>query len=294
MAQKKRRGSEDRPPSRALRAAIRFRIVSLCSQRMTSSREFAEREGMGYALASYYFGKLEKEGYLRVVKIELVRGLPRYYYVALRQALLIDEDFARLAPEEKFGITESTLREFLLHYKSARKAKTLWTRGGRNLSCADFDLDDEGWLDLMTALLCVFKSAFDTEIRSSIRLRRSGEQAVPITIALAGFESPALGPDIDGKEFFESFFMRSKSALVSGTLDARIDSHLTWAPLVLDEEGWSELAEDLQWLRDRAAEIKAQAAERLRRSGAAPIHTTFAAAGFEGPPGASMPSAATA
>lgn len=78
------------------------------------------------------------------------------------------------------------------------------------MSCADFDLDDEGWLDLMTALLCVFKSALDTEIRSSIRLRRSGAGAVPITVALAGFEGPALGPDREGRGFFEIFFKRSQ------------------------------------------------------------------------------------
>ncbi len=144
----------------------------------------------------------------------------------------------------------------------------------------------------MTALLCVFKSALDIEVRSSIRLRRSGEDPIPITIALAGFESPALAQGEDDKEFFERFFLRSRLALAAGTLDARIDSHLTWVPLVLDQPGWSELAADLQWLRDRNVEINAQSAERLRKSGETPIHTTFAAAGFEGPPGgrASMPS----
>lgn len=294
MAQKKRRGSWDRPPRKALKAAIRYRIVSLCSQQATTSREFAERESMSLDLASYYFRKLEREGYLRVSKISYVGSLPQYYYVAMRQALLIDEDFAALAPDEKFGITESTLREFLLHYKSAKKAGTLSTRGEEHLRCVDFDLDDEGWVDLMTALLCVFKGAFDIEINSSIRLRRSGGEAVPITIALAGFESPVDGQSEELKEFFQTFFSRSRQALGAGTLDARTDSHLTWVPLALDEEGWSELAEDLQWLRERAFEIKAEAAERLRQSGAEPIHTTFAAAGFEGPPGAATAMASVA
>jgi hypothetical protein len=281
----KRGSARETPPAVALGAAVRFRIVSLCNQRETSAKEFAEREGMKEELASYYFRKLEKEAYLRVSRIKRARGGTQYYYRAIRQALLVDEEFAALVGDKKIGISESTLHEFRLHFLEAEEVGTLRNRGDDHFCCLLYDLDEEGWRGLMPALLWMFKRSFQVEVDSSIRSRRTGEELFPVTIALAGFESPERDR-VEGEEeeIFQAFFRRSGLALDSGTLDGRNDSHLTWFSVMVDEDGWKELADDLRCLRRRAFAIRCESAGRLRIRGGAPIHTTFASAGFEAPP----------
>jgi len=281
MAQKQRRGSGEKPPAKALRSPTRYRSVSLCSQRATTSREFASWEGISQELASYYLREMTKDGYLYVSDVELVNGRPRHLYAAERPALLVDQEFARMGPDQRFGITEATLREFSLHCEAAKEAGALARGGGNHLWCANLKLCVEGWPCLMTALLCVFKRALEIEACSSIRLRHSGTNPLPRTIALAGFESPADLRANETADFFERFFPRSHMALESGLLDARVDSHLTWIPLILDEPGRVELGEELQWLRVCAYEIAQRSANRLRQRAEPPIHTTFAAADFD-------------
>lgn len=72
-------------------------------------------------------------------------------------------------------------------------------------------------------------------------------------------------------------------ALKTGALDAREDSHLSWLPLSLDEQGWEELQIHLDWLLERSLQIHEGSLARLRESGGEPIPTTFAIAGFESP-----------
>jgi hypothetical protein len=69
----------------------------------------------------------------------------------------------------------------------------------------------------------------------------------------------------------------------AGTFDARPDSHFTWSPMELDEQGWSELIVELDRLFKRSYEIEAAARDRLRTSGARPVQVTLGLVGFESP-----------
>jgi DNA-binding transcriptional ArsR family regulator len=56
-------------------------------------------------------------------------------------------------------------------------------------------------------------------------------------------------------------------ALEAGTLDRRIDRHLSRVKLVLDEEGWGELTELMADGLDTILEIQARSAERIAHQG---------------------------
>ena len=56
-------------------------------------------------------------------------------------------------------------------------------------------------------------------------------------------------------------------ALRTGTFDEREDRHLTRTPLKLDETGWEELHGLLADLQQRAIDIQAESAERIRANG---------------------------
>jgi DNA-binding transcriptional ArsR family regulator len=55
-----------------------------------------------------------------------------------------------------------------------------------------------------------------------------------------------------------------RSAVATGTFDERPDRHLSYAPLLLDEEGWAELTRRLDDVLEWAIEEQAAAAGRLQ------------------------------
>jgi predicted ArsR family transcriptional regulator len=81
-----------------------------------------------------------------------------------------------------------------------------------------------------------------------------------------------------------TFHGRCLTALRAGTFDSRVDSHFSWVPRTLDEQGWKEQMEELLRGYERSNEIEAESKARLRRGGGGEIHTTLGQAGFESPP----------
>lgn len=72
-------------------------------------------------------------------------------------------------------------------------------------------------------------------------------------------------------------------ALVAGTMDSRLETHVTHTPLVLDERGWKELNGVLQDSLDRALEIQDEATNRLAKAKKEGFPTKLAILHFESP-----------
>lgn len=56
-------------------------------------------------------------------------------------------------------------------------------------------------------------------------------------------------------------------AMTAGTFDARDDRHLSWTPMVVDEEGWGELSGILDRALEEVLEVQAASAGRLAKDG---------------------------
>lgn len=93
---------------------------------------------------------------------------------------------------------------------------------------------------------------------------------------------PAIRGGVTGT-VLQTFVDRASEAITTGTFDSRDDSHLSWTPVALDEEGWSELAQLLESTLASATEVEVKAAQRLAKGGGEPINATFALASFESP-----------
>jgi DNA-binding transcriptional ArsR family regulator len=74
------------------------------------------------------------------------------------------------------------------------------------------------------------------------------------------------------------------SSVLEGTFDKRIDRHLSWTPMIVDEEGWDELKTGLEAMLEKVLEIQTSSAARLAKADAAGIPVTVAMMGFEAPP----------
>jgi DNA-binding transcriptional ArsR family regulator len=86
-------------------------------------------------------------------------------------------------------------------------------------------------------------------------------------------------------------------ALTAGTFDQRSDRHLSRSPLVLDEQGWSQVNDLLLDTMNRVAKLEAESAKRLAGSDEAGFDTEmvlmhFQAAGTPGGPKRARPNRA--
>jgi DNA-binding transcriptional ArsR family regulator len=98
------------------------------------------------------------------------------------------------------------------------------------------------------------------------RLPRSGRQAISDSILRILWEDLS-------------------AAIQSGTFEGRSDRHLTHNRMVLDEEGWSEMAKLLAGVLGDVEKIEARSRARLKKAeNGAALATTLALMHFESPP----------
>lgn len=82
---------------------------------------------------------------------------------------------------------------------------------------------------------------------------------------------------------FEQLSEQFKEAMDAGTLDARVDRHLSWSPVLLDELGWENVIAALDALFTFIGEEQAAAKRRVANSGEEEIRMTVGLGGFESP-----------
>lgn len=197
MAQRKQRemgpesSSDDRrPPGRALRHPLRVQILAACHQREVTPKEFAEERGIHVSNVGYHFRALQKADYIRVVREEPARGSRRHFYRAKRRGIIDDEEFAELGAEAQREVSEAALEDFIARCLEAIEAGTFDARSDSHFTWTPFELDEQGWKDLMRELTRIFKRSYEIEAEAQDRLRRSREKPIQTTVGLAGFESP--------------------------------------------------------------------------------------------------------
>lgn len=81
----------------------------------------------------------------------------------------------------------------------------------------------------------------------------------------------------------ETLHARVKDAMVAGTIIERPDSHVTWTPLSLDQQGWDTVIARVDALFYSLFEEQEEASSRMVESGEEPISTTVALLAFESP-----------
>ncbi len=97
-------------------------------------------------------------------------------------------------------------------------------------------------------------------------------------------ELPAhLRPRIS-RTMLSGLIARAEGAILAGTFDSRLDRHLSWLPLEVDEVGWGALKDKLAGTLEDVRTIRDESLERIAKSGETPIRVTVGILGFESPP----------
>jgi DNA-binding transcriptional ArsR family regulator len=89
-------------------------------------------------------------------------------------------------------------------------------------------------------------------------------------------------PGLSGS-LLQTVFEDASAALSTGTFDNREDRHLSWTPMIVDEEGWDEVTKGLEEMLERIFEIQAASAERLTKADEPGIPISVSIIGYETP-----------
>ena len=167
--------------------ALRLRIVIECNARETSPRGFHERVG-GATLAKLTeaFELLAHYEWLEPTRGE---GAERFYR-GTGPALLTAEAFERLPGSTKALADSRFFESLAARAREAMKAGTTSARPDAHLTWTPLEFDRQGWEELTAHLDAAFAELDGIRERAQARMEETGEEPIPATVALLGFESP--------------------------------------------------------------------------------------------------------
>jgi len=187
-----------------LKHPLRVRILEVLNEGPRSPSQFVE-EGLipkehfttyqqALSLASYHFRELEKEGCLEVIESIPRRGAVEHVYRGLARVFFNDAEFEATAAEDRRQLSRISLQGLIARADRAIWEETFDARADRHLTWMSMQLDERGWREMITALAAVFGELSQIRHDARDRLAASGEEVVPATVGILGFESPPPPP----------------------------------------------------------------------------------------------------
>ena len=183
--------------AKAMIDPLRMLILDELSTRAMSARMFHEEFGGGEITQNKVyraFRTLKQFDWLELVDTKVGgrrRGGKECFYRAARPPVLSDPSWPALPEAMKDAAGAREFRVLADHLREAIEAGTMDSRPERHFTWTPGVVDRLGWERIVGRMDDLFDFA-DAELKEAeARLARSGEQPIPMTIALAAFESPA-------------------------------------------------------------------------------------------------------
>jgi hypothetical protein len=168
-------------------------IVSELYMQEMSPTQFKDKFGGGsYGKILGHFKRLEEHGWIRWVRTAEPsgRGRPQGLYRATELAVVDDDTWAELPLSIQAAFTARTLQQLGERIGDAIEGGTLECGRKPYLACRTVPLDEEGWTEALQTLTDFFRLSTQVQTDAKLRLEKSGERPILLTIALAGFEAP--------------------------------------------------------------------------------------------------------
>jgi hypothetical protein len=188
-----------------LKHPLRVRILEVLNEGPRSPSQFVE-EGLvpkdhfttyqqALSLASYHFRELEKEGCLEVVESIPRRGAVEHVYRGMSPRVFFsDAEFEAMPQSTRRQLSRISLQGLIARADRAISTETFDARPDRHLTWVPMQLDERGWEEVIAALAATFGELTQIRHDAKDRLAASGEEVVPATVAMLGFESPPPPP----------------------------------------------------------------------------------------------------
>lgn len=173
---------------------LRIKIVMELNMREMSPKEFFDEFGGGsISRVSRAFDLLAEFGWLEQTRTETGgkrRGAVEHFYRATAPAVFYNDIWAPLPQTMKEMISGGIFEELSERVREAMEAGTIDARDDRHLSWMPLLLDEQGWGNVLERVDAIFHWLFEEQEEANLRMAESGEKPIPMTVALAAFESP--------------------------------------------------------------------------------------------------------
>jgi hypothetical protein len=187
-----------------LKHPLRVRILEVLNEGPRSPSQFVE-EGLipkehfttyqqALSLASYHFRELEKEGCLEVVESIPRRGAVEHVYRGMARVFFDAGEFETMPRDTRRKLSRISMQGLIARADRAISTETFDARPDRHLSWMPMQLDERGWEEVIATLAATFGELTQIRHDARDRLSASGEEVVPATVAILGFESPPPPP----------------------------------------------------------------------------------------------------
>jgi DNA-binding transcriptional ArsR family regulator len=191
--------------SEALRHPIRVRILEALNQIDMSPVHFlnsgmvddidaikGKSQEAALSHVSYHFRVLAKAGCIEILETIPRRGSVEHVYRAKSRAQFDKDQWDELDLEERTAIAKVMLQSFIAQAEGAMLSGTFESRADRWLAWLPLKLDERGWTEMIASLESCWAEIEELGQAAGKRLKDSGAEPIPTTLALFGFESPQL------------------------------------------------------------------------------------------------------
>jgi len=175
---------------KALSHPLRARALAIFNERVTSPAELARQFDKPIGNVSYHVNKLKDFGCIELVNERQVRGATEHFYRGVTRSFLSAENWAKLTPDAKSGISIAGLQMQNDASMTALNAGTFDARADRHLSCTPITIDEEGWKRIVQLLADTLESVIEIQADAATRLAGNSAPGLRATISILGFESP--------------------------------------------------------------------------------------------------------
>jgi len=180
--------------AKALSNPVRVKILDELNRRAMSVTQFV-RAHPQYSHSRIYghFRTLEKLECIEFVEVKSGgkrRGGRERFYRATARSLFDESTWARLPESLQNRITSGVFSTYIDRVAEATKAGTIDTRPDRHFTWQDPYFDEQAWNETIEEVDALFHRIPIRQAEAADRLAKSNEEPIPVTIALACFESP--------------------------------------------------------------------------------------------------------
>jgi len=181
---------------KALAHPLRVRILGILDERTASPSEIAIELNASLGVVSYHVRKLHALKLIKLVKKVPRRGAVEHYYTAEARRNITDDAWAEIPDIVKRAMVGAVLSQVSAHVNSAA-ASGGFERPDSHVSRTPLVVDDRGWSEIARELAASLDRVDAIQKEASKRLKESGEEGVPATLAMMYFEGGESSPHGD-------------------------------------------------------------------------------------------------
>lgn len=173
----------------ALGHPIRAHILAVLNERVASTKEIGDELELDVSAFYKHVQLLRKLGCIECVETRSVRGAKEHFFRATTTLSLDDRNWQRVPATVRHDIVADLIRTISEEAFEALAAHTLGAGKPEHLSCNPAIVDARGRRESIELLNRTLQGLIAIQRDSNTRLTKSGEDGIPMTTAILGFEA---------------------------------------------------------------------------------------------------------